>query len=168
MAQLKGGFGLQVRIVPGDLEEIYGYLNTFFGEIKTMKVQRKALAQAAQVGEDFAKSIAPKRTGQLRKSLSATYVKQYPQSFGVDIRAKRGPDSPGGYYAHLVEYGHRTYRTTRWRRVRLEDSPARKFMSRTFLSKQDEMAETYRRSMKESMDQLVAKAVRKTRRIGGK
>lgn len=95
------------------------------------KIQERALRDAAKVALEGAKRRVPVKTGELRKSLSIATprlggAKQ--NLIGADIHAKRSAQTPGGYYAHLVEYGHRVFKTTRTRRIELRSAPARPFM----------------------------------------
>ena len=68
-------------------------------------------------------------TGRLRASLGTrrpTHKRQL--VLGADAYARRGRNFKGGYYAHLVEKGHRLYRTTRKRKYFIKHVAARSFL----------------------------------------
>jgi hypothetical protein len=78
------------------------------------EVAIKGMMAGAMVSLEAAKAGVPVLSGNLRDSLQVVPLRKRGY-VGARVIAKRGKKYPGGYYAHLIEYGHNIYRTTRGR-----------------------------------------------------
>lgn len=78
------------------------------------KIMGNAMLAGGKVALEATKPLVPARTGQLRKSLAVVRV---PKNWFIGARLlARRKGFPGGYYAHLIEKGHKIYMTTKNKR----------------------------------------------------
>lgn len=95
-----------------------------------LDMTKEGLIKAGLILRDDARRRTPVRSGNLRKSIQLRRKMRYrgKELLGVQVRSRRSKAFPGGYYAHLVEKGHKLYRTTRWRKIFIKHVPANPFM----------------------------------------
>ena len=94
-----------VRFDPEDMRRVDTMLRTLPGELRN-KVLGQAIVDAAQPVLHAARSKVPVRTGRLAASLKVGRIDE-PGAVGARVYASRTGGDIGGYYAHLVEFGHR-------------------------------------------------------------
>lgn len=111
-----------------------GEINDRLNELKHF-MRRGVVMQAAyettkEVLLPAIQASVPVDKGALRASLAVREARHLGKTAGADVYARRGKNYPGGYYAHLVEYGHALYWTTRWWKRKIKDVPPTWFMRR--------------------------------------
>lgn len=159
----KSGFSaaLRVEIKNDALAALDTSLQKIPDTLARGKVQERALREAAKVALEGAKRRTPYQTGELRRSLSIAIprlggAKQY--LIGADIYAKRSAQTPGGYYAHLVELGHRVFKTTRTRRIERRSAPAQPFMLPTLEQDAQKIIDAYVNRVSAELKKLEGKS----------
>lgn len=118
---------ITVSISDSSLKKLGADLSRFASAVKK-KIAGDAIYDGADVQLQAAKLLVPVDTGDLRKSL-ARRRKNFRESVGTVVLARRSKQFPGGYYSHLVEKGHRLFRTTNsGLKVFIKHVPAQPFM----------------------------------------
>lgn len=141
------GWSVYAKLDDDSLRDVHNALSSIASKLDSEKVQKQALKAAGKVILDGAKTRVSVKSGELKKALQVSALKKFSGSIGVDIVAKRGKNTPGGYYAHLVEYGHKVFKTTRFRRIRLSDASPRPFMEPAFREEKERAIEEYKTAM---------------------
>lgn len=102
---------------------------------------RKAVRDGGRLLRDAVKASAPRgKTGQLAKSIAEREGSAENKFEARSVVFASRKKSPGGYYAHLVEYGHRT-RKTSGTYGQQEFVPARPFMRPAFASNEQKIVD---------------------------
>ncbi|TXH19319.1 MAG: hypothetical protein E6R03_00730 [Hyphomicrobiaceae bacterium] len=121
---------VQTEVRKEDLDALLSELKGF-----TETVRKKVVVESMMAGGNVhlsaTKRLVPRgRTGNLRASLMITKLgKQGDSVGGARVLARRSSQTKGGYYAHLVERGHRIFLIIRGRkRVYIGHWPGRPFM----------------------------------------
>lgn len=151
-AGLSGTF-IQVHGIP----ELAHELKVLPGKISS-RLLRSALFEAAEMMADTAYRMAPKDTGQLAESITARRrrINGIQMMEGADVYAKRSRQTPGGYYAHLVELGHAIFRTTRSGKYFVKYYPGSRFMTKTAQLEEKRAIETVRRRVEVGLERFYA------------
>lgn len=129
---------LQIRAASGlgGAIEILG-LEDLLKELKVLPIElaKKVLYKGLQMGGrrvvQRASALAPYgATGALKASIAQRRANVTNSSYvvGEDVFAKRSKATKGGYYAHLVEYGHDIFRTTRYGKYFIKHYSGQRFM----------------------------------------
>lgn len=148
------GWGVYAHLDDKSLADVHKSLTSVANRLGAQQIQDKALKAAGKVILEGAKRRMPFKTGELRKSLELTSLKKFESSIGIDVVAKRGKSTPGGYYAHLVEYGHKVFKTTRFRRIRLSDAAPHPFMEPAFREEKESAIQEYKTVISTELEKL--------------
>lgn len=94
-----------VELNSADISQIDKNLQGLSNEIRN-KTLEKALLAGADIALSAARVKVARRTGNLFNSLKKQKVSE-PGAVIARVYASRSGSNRGGYYAHLVEYGHK-------------------------------------------------------------
>lgn len=105
------GIDIKVRFRESGLQIIHQKLTTLKDKLK-QKIVADAMLEGAKIQLAAAKTLVPVADGDLKRSLAAR-KKTSRYDIGAQVYARRGKQFPGGYYAHLIEKGHKQVRKLR-------------------------------------------------------
>lgn len=130
------------------------------------KVLRASLRKTANVARDAARSLAPVKTGLLKRKIQTVSARGKPGTIRFQVRAaalKVSPKYPEGFpYGLAVEQGHgfpntrqRQFRGARQDEFGTSQVPPHPFMRPAFLQNQDRMLETFSDEAWNGIERLV-------------
>lgn len=157
---------IQTEINEQDLKNLASTLEAF-----KEAVQKKIVIDAMMAGGSIhlttAKRLAIRgRTGNLRKSLQIIKLRKKGNSIGgARVFAQKSKATPGGYYAHLVERGHRIFLITRGKKkVYIGFWPGRPFMRPALENNRARIISEIISTAAEGAEAAAAKLAKKSRR----
>lgn len=103
--------GISIKFRDEDLARLKLILARLNDRMKK-KVVTDSMYAGGKLDLEYAQLLVPKKTKKLLKSL-AVRKKSNNEGRGAIVLARRSAQFPGGYYSHLVEKGHKIFRTVR-------------------------------------------------------
>lgn len=153
-----------------DLDQLVSDLLTLPVTVRKRVVVDSMMA-GGQVHLTAVKNLVPRgRTRQLRASLMITKLGAQGESAGgARTLARRSGATPGGYYAHLVERGHKIFLITRNRkRVYIGHWPGRPFMRPALEMNREPILREIKRVAGERIAEIAAKMAKKAARAAAR
>ena len=139
------------------IEEIARNLEAVSDRIKR-RALRAGMTRAGKLIERDAKRRVPVRMGRLRQAIEFDpKIRARSGDLVGKVLARRGPNNKGGYYAHLVERGHKLFRTTRTKKYFIKHVPADPFMRPALETNVGPSIELIRRAVKSEVDRFRAR-----------
>ncbi len=149
----RGQHGLGMHISITGIPEMGRELQAIPGRLARLAL-KKAMKKGGGEVSDLAEAYAPRgATGNLKASLSVrARDEQITRGVvGADVFAKRRKGL-GGYYAHLVEYGHDIYRTTRTGKYFIKHYGGQRFMLPAIKQKEQRVIQITINEVKQSLE----------------
>lgn len=134
---------VSVSLNQQDINNLADTLKDFSDKMGS-KIIVNSMFSGGKIALEAAKIKVPVAEGELEKSLDIIRLRKS-EGLGARVLARRSKATPGGYYAHLVELGHRQVRKLRNGRILdLGHTPAQPFMRPAVEENRDKIIEAIR------------------------
>lgn len=154
---------VQTKVNAEDLRNLAAGLEQFKETVRK-KIVIDAMMAGGKICLTAAQGLVSRgRTGQLRRSLELAKLGKKGESVGgARVLARRSKETPGGYYAHLVERGHRIFLITRGKKkVYIGFWPGRPFMRPALENNRPEIIKEINKVAAEGAEAAAAKIAKK-------